>query len=58
MIHLGQAYIISLKDGNNSIIIVGGTNAAYDPHMTELDKEWTETIKKGKKAADHTEMNV
>lgn len=45
---LGQAYILSLKDGNNSIIIVGGTNSAYDPKMTELDPTWVEAIRKSK----------
>jgi ribokinase len=44
----GQAYILSLKDGNNSIIIVGGTNSDYDPKMTELDPSWTEAIRKNK----------
>jgi hypothetical protein len=42
---LGQAYIMSLKNGNNSIIIVGASNAAYDPNMTELYPEWEEAIK-------------
>jgi len=37
----GQAYIMSLKNGNNAIVIVGGTNEAYDPKMTELDPHWT-----------------
>lgn len=27
----GQAYIMSLKNGNNAIVIVGGSNQAYDP---------------------------
>lgn len=45
----GQAYIMSLKNGNNAIVIVGGSNQAYDPNMTELDPHWTEAIKKGKK---------
>lgn len=43
---LGQAYIMSLKNGDNSIIIVGGSNAAFDPNMKELDKDWEQTIKK------------
>lgn len=42
---LGQAYIMSLKDGNNSIIIVGASNCAYDPKMTELSPDWQEAIK-------------
>ena len=42
----GQAYIMSLKNGNNAIVIVGGTNQAYDPNMTELDPKWTEAIQK------------
>jgi hypothetical protein len=37
---------MSLKNGNNAIVIVGGTNQAYDPNMTELDPKWTEAIKK------------
>ena len=45
---LGQAYIMSLKDGNNSIIIVGGANSAYDQKITELYPKWTEAIKKSK----------
>lgn len=36
---------MSLKNGDNSIIIVGGSNAAYDPNMKELDKDWENTIK-------------
>ena len=39
---------MSLKNGNNAIVIVGGTNQAYDPNMTELDPKWTEAIKKCK----------
>lgn len=45
---LGQAYILSLKDGNNSIIIVGASNAAYDPNMTELDPSWAKAVKNSK----------
>lgn len=37
---------MSLKSGDNSIIIVGGSNAAFDPNMKELDKDWEQTIKK------------
>ena len=37
---------MSLKNGNNAIVIVGGTNQAYDPNMTELDPKWAEAIKK------------
>jgi hypothetical protein len=29
-----------LKDGNNSIIINGAANSAYDPEMKELDPSW------------------
>ena len=36
----GQAYILSLANGNNAIIIVGGSNEEYDPNMTELDPSW------------------
>lgn len=36
---------MSLKNGDNSIIIVGGANAAYDPNMTELYPDWEEDIK-------------
>ena len=46
---IGRAYILSLKDGNNSIIIIGGANSAYDSKMTELDPKWAESIRKGKK---------
>lgn len=44
----GQAYILSLKNGNNAIVIVGGTNEEYDPQMSELDPNWAETIRKSK----------
>lgn len=33
-VETGQAYIMSLKNGDNSIIIVGGANAHHNPHMT------------------------
>jgi sugar/nucleoside kinase (ribokinase family) len=46
--NIGQAYIMSLKNGNNAIVIVGGTNQAYDPNMTELDPHWAEAIRKSK----------
>jgi len=36
----GRAYIMSLKNGDNSIIIVGGANAHYPDGMTELDPNW------------------
>lgn len=36
---------MSLKDGNNSIIIVGAANAYYDKNMTEIDPKWQEAIK-------------
>ena len=44
----GQAYIMSLANGNNAIVIVGGSNEEYDPNMTELDPKWAQTIKKCK----------
>ena len=44
----GQAYIMALKDGNNSIIIVGASNAEHDPKMTNLHSDWEEAIKEGK----------
>jgi len=44
----GQAYILSLKNGNNAIVIVGGSNEEYDQNMTELDPKWAETIRKSK----------
>jgi hypothetical protein len=36
----GKAYIMSLKNGDNSIIIVGGANTAHRKDMKELDGEW------------------
>lgn len=42
----GQAYILSLANGNNAIVIVGGSNEEYDPNMTELDPNWAATIRK------------
>jgi len=42
---LGQAYILALKNGDNSIIINGAANAAYDPNMTELDPAWAEVVR-------------
>ena len=36
---------MSLKNGDNSIIIVGGSNAAFDPNMTELYTDWESAIK-------------
>jgi hypothetical protein len=36
---------MSLKDGSNSIIIVGAANLHYHPNMTELDPSWQEAIK-------------
>jgi hypothetical protein len=44
----GQAYIMSLPNGNNAIVIVGGSNEEYDPNMTELDPNWAQTIRKCK----------
>ncbi len=34
-----------MTNGDNSIVIVGGANAAFDPLMQELDPKWEETIK-------------
>ncbi len=45
---IGQAYILALKDGSNSIIINGAANAAYDPEMKELDESWAEVIRTSK----------
>ena len=36
---------MALKDGENSIIINGAANAAYDPNMKELDEEWAKVIR-------------
>ena len=36
----GQAYILALADGNNSIIIVSASNAHYDPNIQNLDPAW------------------
>jgi len=35
---------MSFKDGNNSIIIVGGTNIHYESDMKDLDPSWHEAI--------------
>ena len=48
IISIGQAYILALKNGDNSIIINGAANAAYDPNMTELDPAWAEAIRTSK----------
>jgi len=40
----GEAYILSLRNGDNSIVIVGGSNTTYDPNMTELDPVWRDAI--------------
>ena len=40
----GAAYIMSLKNGDNSIIIVGGANAQYPNGLTELDPTWVKAI--------------
>ena len=45
---LGQAYILALKDGHNSIIINCAANAAYDPEMKELDPKWAEAVRESK----------
>ena len=40
----GQAYILSvIKDCDNSIIIVGGANQAYD-EANDLPEEWQKVI--------------
>ena len=46
---LGQAYILALKDGSNSIIINCAANAAYDPEMKELDPKWAEAVRESNK---------
>ena len=51
----GQAYIMSLANGNNAIVIVGGSNEEYDPNMTELDPNWAEAIRKCK---NHNSSNA
>ena len=38
---------MALKDGNNSIIIVGASNCAYDPDLKELHADWQEAIING-----------
>lgn len=35
---------MSLKNGDNSIIIVGAANAHHDPDMKDLDPTWRQTI--------------
>lgn len=35
---------MSLKNGDNSIIIVGAANAHHDPNMKDLDENWKNTI--------------
>lgn len=45
----GQAYILALKDGENSIIINGASNCEYDPNMTTLDETWVHAIRTSKK---------
>ena len=44
----GQAYIMSLKSGDNSIIIVGGANTHYKEGLTALDEDWVKAIKSSK----------
>lgn len=38
---------MALKDGNNSIIIYGASNEAFDPKMTEIHADWQEAVKNG-----------
>ena len=45
---LGQAYIMSLKNGDNAIFINGAANSAYDPNMKNLDDDWEQAIRKSK----------
>lgn len=40
----GQAYIFLLPSGENSIIIHGGANTAWDPDLESLDPNFTEAI--------------
>ena len=44
----GQAYILSLKDGDNSIFIYGGANTAHKETLTELEADWVQGIKGAK----------
>ena len=41
-VNTGQAYIISQEDGENSIMIHGGANMAYD--LESLPETWVESI--------------
>lgn len=44
----GQAYIFSLPGGENSIVIHGGANTAWDENLTTLDEEFIVSIKESK----------
>ena len=44
----GQAYIFSLPGGENSIVIHGGANTAWDEKLTELDPDFVSAIKESK----------
>ncbi|CAI2375864.1 unnamed protein product [Moneuplotes crassus] len=44
----GQAYIFSMPDGENSIVIHGGANTNWDEGLTELNDTFTEKIKNSK----------
>ena len=47
-IDTGQAYILSLKSGDNAIFIYGAANCHYDKDLKELDPKWVEVIAKSK----------
>ena len=44
----GQAYILSMPNGENSIIIHGGANTAWESDLESLDPQFVETIKASK----------
>mmetsp|Transcript_3375 Transcript_3375/g.2826 ORF Transcript_3375/g.2826 Transcript_3375/m.2826 type:complete len:272 (+) Transcript_3375:28-843(+) len=44
----GQAYIFSMPNGENSIIIHGGANTAWEENLSELDDKFSEAIKDSK----------
>ena len=47
-INSGQAYILLMPDGENSIIIHGGANIAWSDDLTELDSDFESQIKSSK----------
>ena len=47
-INSGQAYILLMPDGENSIIIHGGANMAWSEDLKELDTDFTNQIKTSK----------